>query len=132
VASTRRSKSSIAPEATPEKQATTVYVRKLFCDYGFPIAAVYIAPIPRLSGQLEIWTYVQMLQFASLAETVNLPQGYEIALRYNFAVALLPEYPREGVDPTLVAQATQYKASLVQLNQQNHMRSQAMAQAPAA
>ena len=114
-------------EATPEKQAQSVYVRKLFCDYGYPISAVYIAPVPRLGGQLEMWIYVPMLQFAAPAEVVNLPPGYEIALRYNFAVALLPEYPREGVDPTLVAQAQSYKASIVQLNQQNHMRSQAPA-----
>jgi hypothetical protein len=119
-------------EATPEKQAQSVYVRKLFCDYAFPIASAYIAPIPRLSGSLEIWIYVTMPQFASLEQVVDLPPGYEIALRYNFAMALLPEYPREAVDPTLAAQAQMYKASIVQLNAQNHMRSQAAAQAPAA
>ena len=112
-------------ETTPKKQATTVYVRKLYCDYGYPIATVYIAPIPRLSGQLEMWIYIAMPQFASLAQVIDLPPGYEIAVRYNFAIALLPEYPRSAVDPTLPAQAQGYKASIVQLNQQNHMRSQA-------
>ena len=123
---------SVGWEATPEKQATTVYVRKLFCDYGFPVANAYLAPIPRLSGQLEMWVYVPMPQFASVAQVVDLPPGYEIALRYNFAVALLPEYPREAVDPTLVSQAQNYKASIVQLNASNHMRSQAAAPAAVA
>lgn len=123
---------SVGWEATPEKAAQSVYVRKLYCDYGYPAAAVFIAPIPRLSGQLEMWIYVTMPQFASLAQIIDLPPGYEMALRYNFAIALLPEYPRSAVDPTLPAQAQAYKASIVQLNRENHMRSQAMAQAPAA
>jgi len=108
-------------ESTPEKAAQSVYVRRLFCDYGYPAASVYIAPIPRLGGQLEMWIYVPITQFASLATVVDLPPGYEMAVRYNFAIALLPEYPRSQVDPTLPAQAQAYKASIVQLNAQNHI-----------
>jgi len=119
-------------ESTPEKQAQSVYVRRLFCDYGYPTAAVYIAPIPRLGGQLEMWVYVPITQFATLATVVDLPPGYEMAVRYNFAIALLPEYPRSQVDPTLPAQAQAYKASIVQLNAQNHMRSAAPAPVAAA
>jgi hypothetical protein len=114
-------------EATPEKMAQSVYVRKLYCDYGYPAAAVYIAPIPRLGGQLEMWIYVTIPSFASLDAVIDLPPGYEIALRYNLAVALLPEYPRSEVDPSLLQQAQNYKASIVQLNSQNHMHSQATA-----
>ena len=114
-------------ESTPEKQAQSVYVRRLFCDYGYPTASVYIAPIPRLGGQLEMWIYVPITQFASLGTVVDLPPGYEMAVRYNFAIALLPEYPRSAADPSLPAQAQMYKASIVQANAQNHMRSQAPA-----
>ncbi len=108
-------------ESTPEKAAQSVYVRRLFCDYAYPSASVYIAPIPRLGGQLEVWIYVTMAQFASLSTTIDLPPGYEMALRYNLAMALLPEYPRSEVDPTLPSQAQNYKASIVQLNTQNHI-----------
>jgi hypothetical protein len=80
-----------------------------------------------LAGQLEIWIYVPMPQFASLATVIDLPPGYEMALRYNLAVALLPEYPRSEVDPTLLPQAQNYKASIVQLNSQNHMHAAAAA-----
>ncbi len=116
-------------EATPEKLAQSVYVRKLFCDYAYPTAAVYIAPVPRLPGTLEIWIYATLAEFTAVDQVIDLPPGYEIALRYNLAVALLPEYPRSEVDPTLLPQAQNYKASIVQLNQQNHMRSQAPAAA---
>jgi len=111
-------------EATPEKQAQSVYVRKLYCDYGYPAAVVYIAPIPRMAGQLEMWIYVSLAQLNSLAQVIDLPPGYEAAVRYNLAMALLPEYPRAQPDPTLAAQAQMYKASLVQLNAGNHMQSQ--------
>jgi hypothetical protein len=112
-------------EATPEKAAQSVYVEKLYCDYLYPNSTVYIAPIPRLGGTLEMWIYAVLAQFATVNDTIDLAPGYEIALRYNFAVALLPEYPRTQADPSLPAQAQMYKASLVQLNSGNQMRSQA-------
>jgi len=115
---------SVGWEATPEKQAQSVYTKVLYCDYAYPNSTIYIAPRPRLGGTLEIWMYALIAQFATVNDVVDLPPGYEIALRYNFAVALLPEYPRSQVDPTLPAQAQNYKASIVQLNSQNHMRSQ--------
>jgi len=112
-------------EAVPEKQMLSAYVRKLYCDYLYPTASIYVWPTPRLGGTLEMWIYAPITQFASLTDVIDLAPGYEIALRYNFAVALLPEYPRSQVDPTLPAQAQNYKASLVQLNSSNHMRSAA-------
>jgi hypothetical protein len=110
-------------EAIPEKQQLSVYVRKLYCDYQYPTATVYIWPTPRITGALEMWAYAVIGPFLQINDIVDLPTGYEIALRYNLAMALLPEYPRSQVDPTLPAQAQNYKASLVQLNASNHMRS---------
>ena len=110
-------------EATPEKMALSVYTKTLYCDYAWPNATVYIAPLPRVGGTLELWVYIPIPQFSDLNQTIDLPYGYEAAVRYNFAVAILPEYPRSQVDPTLLAQAQNFKASIVQLNQQNHMRS---------
>jgi hypothetical protein len=115
---------SVGWEATPEKLALSVYTKVLYCDYAYPTATVYIAPLPRVGGTLELWIYVIIPQFATVNDVIALPPGYEAALRYNFAIALLPEYPRSQVDPTLPAQAQNYKASIVQLNTQNHMRSQ--------
>lgn len=109
-------------ERVPEKAAQSVYVRVLYCDYAFPTATAYIAPIPRLTGTLEVWIFVIVPAFGSVSETVNLPPGYEMALRYGLALALLPEYPRSQVDPTLPAQAQAYKAAIMQLNASHHMR----------
>lgn len=110
-------------EATPEKFAQSVYTKTLYCDYAWPSATVYIAPLPRVGGTLELWIYIPIPQFIDLNQSVDLPFGYEAAVRYNFAIAILPEYPRSQVDPTLAAQAQGYKASIMQLNAANHMRS---------
>jgi|SRR5215831_6642865 len=112
-------------EAITEKQMLSVQIKKLYCDYRYPNPSIFLWPTPRMSGTLEMFLYDEIQQFTSLSQTIDLAPGYEIALRYNFAVALLPEYPRLQVDPTLVSQAQNYKASLVQLNASNHMRSQA-------
>src|SRR5215831_584965 len=45
-------------EQVPEKQMQSVYVKILYCDYAYPNSSVYIAPIPRLGGLLEMWIYV--------------------------------------------------------------------------
>jgi hypothetical protein len=116
-------------EQVPEKAMQSVYVKVLYCDYAYPTSSVYIAPIPRLGGTLEVWIYILIPQFASVDQTIDLPPGYEQAVRYNFAVALLPEYPRSQVDPSLPAQAQMYKAAIMQLNASNHMKSLAPAAA---
>jgi hypothetical protein len=106
----------------PEKAMQSIFIRKLYCDYLYPTSTVYIWPVPRLPGQLELWMYATIPAFNTVNDVIDLAPGYEIALRYNFAVALLPEYPRSQVDPTLPAQAQNYKASIVQLNASNHAR----------
>ncbi len=111
----------------PEKAMLSMFIKKLYCDYAYPTCSIYIWPAPRLSGQLEMFSLYAMGQLSSLDQVIDFPPGYEIAVRYNFAVALLPEYPRSQVDPTLPAQAQNYKASIVQLNTMNQMRSLATA-----
>src|SRR5262249_26315414 len=86
-----------------------------------PISTVYIAPIPRVASLLEMWIHAPIVEFVDLNQVIYLAPGYEIALRYNFAMAILPEYPRSQIDPTLPAQAQNYKAALVQLNASPHL-----------
>jgi hypothetical protein len=112
-------------ETISEKGELAIFIRKLYCDYVHPSSSVYLWPTPRVAGNLELILYQTLEAFVNLNDTVDLPTGYEQALRYNFAIALLPEYPRSQVDPTLAAQAQNYKASIVQLNASNHARTAA-------
>jgi hypothetical protein len=107
----------------PEKLNQSIFIRKLYCNYLFPFSSIFIWPTPRLSGTLELWGYSTMPPFATLTDTITLPEGYEAGLRWNLAVNLAPEYGRP-IDQVVVAQAQNFKASLVQLNTQNHMHAQ--------
>jgi hypothetical protein len=111
----------------PEKQMQSIFIRRLYCDYAFPSATVYLWPTPRLAGTLELWIYATMPAFASVDSVISLPEGYEAGLRFNLAVNLAPEYGRP-IDQVVLANAQNFKASLVQLNAGNQMRSQALAQ----
>jgi hypothetical protein len=110
----------------PEKAMQSIFIRKLYCDYVYPNSTVYLWPTPRLPGTLEMFVYATMPPFATIADTITLPDGYEAGLRWNLALNLAPEYGRP-IDPGLPALAQNFKASLVQLNSGNHMRSQAPA-----
>lgn len=109
-------------ETITEKGILAINIRKLYCDYLYPTCSVYLWPVPRVAGTLELLVFAGMAPFAAVGDTIDLPPGYEQALRYNFAMALLPEYPRSQVDPTLPAQAQNYKASIVELNRSNWAR----------
>lgn len=115
---------SVGWNSVPEQQQLSIYVQKLYCDYGYPIARISLWPTPRMAGQLAIVMYTPLGAFSALTDVIDFAPGYEIALRTNFAVLIEPEYPRSQMDPLLPAQAQNYKASLVQLNRLNHMRSQ--------
>lgn len=110
----------------PEKQMQSIFIRRLYCDYAFPSSTVYLWPTPRMSGTLEIWVYVTVPPFADLSSVIGLPDGYEAGLRWNLALNLAPEYGRP-IDPSVAQLAQNFKASLVQLNSSNHMKSQAPA-----
>jgi len=104
-----------------EKGALAIVTRKLFCDYKYPSSTVYLWPAPRTTGTLELWILAEIAAFGSTGATIAMPPGYEAALRFNLALTLAHEYGRT-VAPELAANAQMYKASLVQLNSQNHMR----------
>jgi hypothetical protein len=91
---------------------------ELYVEYSYP--SVTLNVWPATSGTIDVHSLEQLTQFAAVTDTVDFPAGYEIALRYNFAVALLPEYPRSQADPSLPAQAQAFKASLMQLNASIH------------
>jgi hypothetical protein len=113
----------------PEKAMQSIFLRRLYCDYAFPASTIRLWPTPRVGGSLELWVYATVPPYQTLDDPINLPDGYEAGLRWNLAVNLAPEYGRP-LDQVVAAQAQSFKASLVQLNAGNHMRSQ-QAQAPA-
>jgi hypothetical protein len=64
-------------------------------------------PVPG-SGEMHMFAETVLQPFTTLADTVTLPQGYNMAIRWNLAELLMPEYG-EG-DATQAAMVTRFAA----------------------
>jgi hypothetical protein len=82
--------------------------RALYYQPSSPVGNVIVWPVPA-SGEMHMFAETVLGQFNSLADTVNLPQGYNMALRWCLAEMLLPEYGKN--DPTMVALITKNAAN---------------------
>lgn len=97
-----------------DKTRTGIFAEVLYCDYGYPTATVSMSPRPT-GGTLEIYSFQKLTAFASLSTTIDLPDGYERALKYALAIEIAPEY---GAQPSeaIVAVAAESKNAIVGLN----------------
>lgn len=77
----------------------------VFYDSGWPMGTVYFWPVPQVTTyELFILVKNQITQFTSLAQTINLPPEYEVALSYNLQARLRLAY-RMPADPEINALA---------------------------
>ena len=74
--------------------------RLLYYQPSSPVGNITFWPVPG-SGEMHMFAETVLGQFQSLADTVTLPQGYNMAIRWNLAELLLPEYGKN--DPTINA-----------------------------
>ncbi len=88
-------------------------------DTAFPLINIRVWPIPAaVPGSIELSYWTPLLQFATVGDTVTLPEGWFNMLRFNLAVLLYPRHARlGGLPPELAANAQNSKASLVQQNE---------------
>ena len=56
-----------------------------------PVGNITCWPIPA-SGEMHLFAETVLQAFNSLSDSVTLPQGYNMALRWNLAELLMPEY----------------------------------------
>ena len=87
-------------------------------DEAWPLLNVRVFPTPSFSpGTIEIAYWSPLTQFATVADVLNLPDGWFEMLHTNLAVKLYPKYARVGgMTPELAANAQNAKLSLVQQN----------------
>lgn len=77
---------------------------------------LYLWPTPSDSSyHLVLWDWYTVAEFASLDDVIQLPPGYERALRTNLAVELSPRYGR-NLMPALTAMAVSSKAQIKRTN----------------
>jgi hypothetical protein len=86
------------------KQLQT-FPQDYFYDSGFPLAKLYVWPVPLASiYQIHIVVKETLSQFTSLNQTISMPLEYMAALKYNLAIRLRQSY-QLPVDQALVALA---------------------------
>ena len=65
--------------------------RILYYQPSSPVGNITFWPVPG-SGEVHMFAETVLQGFSSLADTVTLPQGYAMAIRWNLAEQLLTEY----------------------------------------
>jgi hypothetical protein len=95
-----------------------------YYDNNDPLATMYLYPIPTSVSTITLFTRKPIAAFASINDTVDLPEGYRRALVYNLAMEEAPSYEKEPA-PTVVKIANQAKSSIFSYNSRNNkVRSQ--------
>jgi hypothetical protein len=87
----------------------------LWVETAYPLAKLWLHPVPVSADTLVLYTWQQLGRFASTSSAVAFPPGYEEALIFNLAKRLAPEY---GVSLSAEAAdiANESKAVLKRLN----------------
>lgn len=82
--------------AKVDKAATGLVPEGVYNDTDFDAsgyATIYVLPIPNAAGcSLELWTWKQLAQFATIDDTFSFPPGYALALRRGAAVEFAPTF----------------------------------------
>lgn len=87
----------------------------LYCDGGYPLENYSFYPVPSEANSVVIYSKKILTNIANASDELNLPPGYERALRYNLALEIAPEY---GRDPSAIVAKTAMD-SIVELQRQN-------------
>lgn len=72
--------------------------RILYYQPTYPVGNLTFWPVPN-QGEMHIFCETVLARFNTLSDTVNLPQGYNMYLRWNLAELLMPEYGKS--DPVM-------------------------------
>lgn len=107
-------------QAIPQKNLTSALPTHSYYNatYAGSLGSLYLWMVPtQASLQGVIYAPAAIANFAAVTDSIVLPDGYEIFLRDNLAVALAPEW-RENVpiDAALLQSAAETKALVKQAN----------------
>lgn len=67
---------------------------KLYYQPSFPLGKVNLYPKPESNAQIIISSLKPLPKFASINDTVELPEGYERLIAFNGAKEIAPEYQK--------------------------------------
>lgn len=93
--------------------------RGLYYRPSMPLGTITFWPNPS-SGEIHMFADTVLSQFYSLSDVLQLPQGYNLALRYGLAELLLPEYGRGSAESSelIIRYAAEGRALIKRTNMQ--------------
>lgn len=80
------------------KSTSSTFPMKLYMEDAFPLATINLWPVPSAANSLILYSWKPLTAFASASTTFVMPPGYLMALRFNLAVMLAPEYGKTPND----------------------------------
>jgi hypothetical protein len=84
--------------------STSVLALKLAADGNFPLINLRVFPVPAAApGALWLDYWMAIAQFATVGDTITLPDGWPEALHWNLALKLFAQYARPGTTVDAVA-----------------------------
>jgi hypothetical protein len=101
--------------AIRDKTRAGKFAQVLYYDGAYPLGNIWLWPTPATGGTLELYSVKQLTQFPSLSTTIDLPPGYEQALRFALASVLAPEYG-SVLSPEVATNAAEAKQAIAILN----------------
>lgn len=104
--------------AIPVKDQPATYPIKFYDNGNNPLRTVFLWPVPTTTQPVTVWLWQPLGTYANLDAQLNLPRGYERALRFNLAVELSAEFGKVPQDDVLRI-ATESYAQLKRINSRN-------------
>jgi hypothetical protein len=94
--------------------------RVVYYQPSEPLGILNYWPNPNQSGEMHLFVDTVLNQFQSLGDTVILPQGANLAIRFSLAELLMPEYGKsdQGQMQMVTAQAAEGRAWVKRMNMQ--------------
>lgn len=82
------------------KQLNGPWPRAVYYNSGSPLGLLKFWPLPS-SGEIHLFVDQIFTKFSTLNDTIQFPPGYEMALRRNLAMELMPSYGKAS--PTQIS-----------------------------
>lgn len=88
----------------------------LFYDPQYPLGIINVFPVPQQSYTLYFDSYLQLQEFPTLTTTISLPLGYNLAIKTNLALELLPYFTDAEPNATLIRSAAKALGNIKRTN----------------
>jgi hypothetical protein len=101
------------------KNILTSYPAVLYYEPAYPLGNIYTYPVQGQANlEIHLSCWMQLTSFTTMSETIELPAGYDVALKYQLAVDISPTYGKPLVKgDNVYDRAAHYKSLVKRINQ---------------